>query len=459
MLKRLQLKNFKTWKTLDIEFGTVTGLFGTNSSGKSSIIQFLLLLKQTKMATDRGLTLDFGGDNQLVNLGSFKDVIYKHDDELELLWRIDWSLQSKLNIRDPSEKRSQILTSASEIAHESRVALSDKMLVCKRLRYYFGDYRFSIEPKKSDSTEYSLTATPRPAAMVSTPFKFIRTQARAWALPGPVKTHLFPDQSKTYFQNASFLNQFETEYESMMDSVFYLGPLREYPRRQYPWSGGSPSDVGVRGERTVEAILAATLKKETRNFGGRTRYKSFQEMIAYWLKELNLIHSFKVEEIGSGASLYRTIVQKDSNSSPALLTDVGFGVSQILPALVLLYYVPEGSTVIMEQPEIHLHPSVQSGLADVILNAAKTRNLQVIVESHSEHLLRRLQRRVAEEEVPASDIKLYFADHKNGESILNDLEMDVFGDIKNWPKGFFGDDIGEIAATRKAALQRRINEQ
>ena len=87
-----------------------------------------------------------------------------------------------------------------------------------------------------------------------------------------------------------------------------------------------------------------------------------------------------------------------SSSVTTSLTDVGFGVSQVLPVLVLLYYVPEGSTVLMEQPEIHLHPAVQSGLADVMLSVADVRNVQIVVESHSEHLMRRLQRRVAEEQ-------------------------------------------------------------
>ena len=69
------------------------------------------------------------------------------------------------------------------------------------------------------------------------------------------------------------------------------------------------------------------------------------------------------------------------------MTDVGFGVSQVLPVLVLLYYVPEGSIVLMEQPEIHLHPSVQSDLADVMLEVAHDIvEVQIIVESHSEHL-------------------------------------------------------------------------
>lgn len=241
-----------------------------------------------------------------------------------------------------------------------------------------------------------------------------------------------------------------------MDSIFYLGPLREYPRREYPWAGASPVDVGRRGERTVEAILSATQRGEKRNLGGKTRYKPFQEIVAYWLKELGLIHAFGIEEIGSGANLYRAVVRRDEYSPLALLTDVGFGVSQVLPALVLLYYVPEGSTVVMEQPEIHLHPSVQSGLADVILTVAKTRNIQVIVESHSEHMLRRFQRRVAEGEVKSDLVKLYFCDSAEGESKLVDLEMDIFGDIRNWPKNFFGDEMTEIAETRKAALRRKL---
>jgi predicted ATPase len=138
------------------------------------------------------------------------------------------------------------------------------------------------------------------------------------------------------------------------------------------------------------------------------------------------------------------------------LTDVGFGVSQVLPALVLLYYVPEGSTILMEQPEIHLHPSVQSGLADVILQVAEHRNIQVIVESHSEHLLRRFQRRIAEEKYPANELKLYFCDSTQGVSKLSYLDIDLFGDIRNWPENFFGDEMAEIAATRTAALKRKM---
>lgn len=454
MLKRLYVENFKTWKRLDIKFGCVTGLFGTNSSGKSTILQFLLLLKQTKNATDRGLVLDFGGPDQLVNLGGFKDAVHRHVATETLSWKLAWQLPSPITIYDPSAKRTEVLAASDNLLTESLARLDGPILVSDQLKYKFAGYRFSIERKKPGSTEYQLLCVPPDGA----DFRFIRNKARAWALPGPIKTHLFPDQAKTYFQNSAFLGQLEAEYESMMDSIFYLGPLREYPRREYPWSGASPTDVGRRGERTVEAILSATLRGETRNLGPKTHHKSFQEMIAYWLKQLGLISDFRIEEIGSGANLYRAVVKRDAQSPSALLTDVGFGVSQVLPALVLLYYVPEGSVVLMEQPEIHLHPSVQSGLADVILQVAKNRNLQVVVESHSEHMLRRFQRRVAEEKFESNLVNLYFCDSKNGNSELVDLDLDIFGEIRNWPDNFFGDEMSEVAATRKAILRRKIAE-
>jgi predicted ATPase len=109
-----------------------------------------------------------------------------------------------------------------------------------------------------------------------------------------------------------------------------------------------------------------------------------------------------------------------------LIADVGFGVSQVLPVLVLCYYVPEGSILLLEQPEIHLHPAVQAGLADVFAEVVKERRVQIILESHSEHLLRRLQRRVAEEQLPSDQVALYFTAIENGASRLERLQLDPF---------------------------------
>jgi predicted ATPase len=126
---------------------------------------------------------------------------------------------------------------------------------------------------------------------------------------------------------------------------------------------------------------------------------------------------------------------------------------------VLCYYVPEGSIILLEQPEIHLHPSVQAGLADVFIDAMKTRNVQIVLESHSEHLLRRLQRRVAEETIKPADAALYFCRATDDGSQLTGLDVDLYGSIRNWPKDFFGDEFGEMAAITKATMRRKKGQQ
>ena len=246
------------------------------------------------------------------------------------------------------------------------------------------------------------------------------------------------------------------DYEKLLDRIYYLGPLRDYPQREYTWTGGRPAGVGARGELTINAILAASEKGKTYPMKKVSGKRSFQEAVATRLKEMGLIHSFSVDEIAKGSNIYQAKVVVDKGSPEVLLTDVGFGVSQVLPVIVLLNHVPEGSTVILEQPEIHLHPEVQSRLADAIIEIAETRDLQVIVESHSEHLLRRLQRRVADETIPSELVKLYFVSQESGEARLADIGLTEYGEIENWPEHFFGDEMGEIAATRKAAIERKM---
>jgi predicted ATPase len=454
MLTRLRFQNFKSWRKVDLPLAPLTALFGANSSGKSSLLQFLLLLKQTKDSPDRSLALDFGGEDSAADLGSFRDAVYAHQEDEAISWHLKWLLSEELRIADPSGKRSEALFSGNGLEIASSVGLRNKNVVGDLLEYHFSNSRFILRREK-DRPGFQLEAR------TTNDFRFIRTVGRKWDLPGPTKSYAFPDQARTYFQNSQFLSEFETAYVKQMDAILHLGPLRDYPKRQYIWAGSSPIDVGRRGERTIEAILAATARGEQRNLRAKARRRPFQEMVAWWLKELGLIHSFRITEVAQGAGLYRAMVKRDLESPETSITDVGFGVSQILPALVLLYYAPEGSTVILEQPEIHLHPAVQSALADVIITTVKSRNIQIILESHSEHLLQRLLRRIAEGEsspyprISPEDVKLFFCQLIQGTSRINALNVNLFGSIENWPEDFFGDQFGELAAREEAALKRQ----
>jgi len=314
------------------------------------------------------------------------------------------------------------------------------------MAYTFAGHRFSVRRKRTPR-KYDLGCDPED-------FQFLRTRGRPWDLPAPEKCYGFPDQARAYFQNAGFLSDLQLAFEQLFGRIYYLGPLREYPRREYQWAGEQPVDVGQRGERAVEALLASRDRGQTVSRGRGVKRKTVEEMVAYWMQEMRLVHRFRVEPITRTSNLYRVWVTKDTGGAEVLITDVGFGVSQVLPILVLCYYVPKQSTIILEHPEIHLHPTAQAALADVFLDAVKTRSVQIILESHSEHLLRRLQRRIAEKELDAEEAAFYFCGMDAGETIVTPLKLDMFGNITNWPKDFFGDSFGETAAMSRAIGRR-----
>jgi predicted ATPase len=162
-----------------------------------------------------------------------------------------------------------------------------------------------------------------------------------------------------------------------------------------------------------------------------------------------------------GLREYRVRVKVSETSSEVSIPDVGFGVSQVLPVVVESFYAQPNSTVIIEQPELHLHPAVQLNLADLFIAAVQSleagvdRNVQFIIESHSEHFLRRLQRRIAEQKIAKEEVAIYFCDSGPRGSTITPLEIDPYGNISNWPPNFFGDQMTEIAETQKAGIRRR----
>lgn len=455
MITKLRIDKFKSWRsTNDIRFSKLTGFFGTNSSGKTSLLQLLLLLKQTAESSDRSQVLDLGNERSFLELGTFKDIIFKHNIDESLEFEIEWSLDKTFKIADP-EKKNVMLFEGKDLSFKSTIRQTPQgKIYVDGFSYTFDNATFQVKRKKED--KYDLF----PKKSINGEkggFKFNRQPGRAWDLPVPIKCYGFPDQVKAYYTNAGFLADLQLKFEELFAGVYYLGPLRDYPRRQYTWAGAQPADMGRRGEQVIDAMLGAreNSQKISRGQGrGKTRL-TVEEYVAHWLKELELIDKFHVQQIVEAGNLYQVLLKISSQSPEVKITDVGFGVSQILPVITLCYYVPEGSTVIIEQPEIHLHPKVQAGLADVFIDAIEKKNIRIILESHSEHLLRRLQRRIAEERFSSDSSALYFCETIKGESVLKQLEIDLYGNILNWPQGFFGDEMDELAAMSDAIYKRK----
>ena len=452
MITKLSIKNFKGWKnTGPIKLEPITVFFGANSTGKSSIGQFLMMLKQTAASPDRNRVLHPGDSQSAVDLGTFEDLMYQHDMASTLEFSLAWKLPQPLVIEDVLEKAS---VQGNSIEFSAVIGYED---TCREFHYRL---------LKDDAEKISLAMTAQQKhgnyQLSAEGMKLVRRPGRVWPLPSPTRFFGFPDEMVNYYQNADSLSDLALAMQELLKKVAYLGPLREEPKRGYTWTGETPEDVGRRGELWVSAFLAAS--ERVINPGYKKRGCRFDEYIARWLKMLGIIHSFEVTSVGQGQRDYRVRVQTRPGVPVVAIPDVGFGVSQVLPVIVESLYAPPNSTVIIEQPELHLHPAVQQNLADLFINAVQCRekgqprNVQFVVESHSEHFLRRLQRRVAEGSLPKADLAAYFCDTGSDGSILVPLNMNSDGNITNWPKDFFGDQMTDIAEMQLAAIRRQQTE-
>lgn len=311
-----------------------------------------------------------------------------------------------------------------------------------------------VERKVSEKGEYNLSASP---------YALTRNKMRAWPLGSPTKFYGFPDEISAYYQNADFVKDFSLQLEQLLRSIRYLGPLRSKGQRLYNWAGGEPESVGFSGETTISALLSAKDRELNLRKSGRKRV--FQQLVAEKLQQLELIESFYVKQISPSHKDYEVKVKTPGSPSAVDLPDVGFGLSQVLPVIVECFYAPPGSILFIEQPELHLHPQAQAHLADLFIDVlasridGKERGIQLIIETHSEHFLNRLQRRIAENDdawpISPGDVAAYFAHTTGTESKLQMLDVDEYGNIKNWPDKFFGDSMGDLFEMSKAAAKRR----
>jgi predicted ATPase len=449
MITSLELQNFKSWKN-PAKFGLspLTGIFGSNSSGKTSLLQALLILKQTVQSQDRKRVFNTGDSQSLIDIGTFYDVVHNHDSKSIIKLSVGWNLEKPIIVKRP-ERRKEVMFTIKELGFETNIKEESEKIVVDNFMYSFDEYKFGMlrSPSQQDASRnrYSLT---------SKAYRPRRHLGRAWQLPSPVKCYGFPDEVNAYYQNLGFLSDIVLEFENVFNRrLAYLGPLREYPGRRYVWAGESPNDVGRKGEDAISALLAAKTAGIMIRRGRGSKSKNIEEIIAEWLKKWGMIDSFEIKKIANNRKDYEVKVRRNENSPEVLITEMGFGVSQLLPVMVLCYYMKEGSTIILEQPEIHLHPAVQAGLADLLIDVVKTRKLQIIVESHSEHLLRRLQRRIAEQKIESKDVCLYFCETDGNKSTGNKLNLDLFGQISNWPKDFFGDSLGDMLEMTKHIIK------
>lgn len=250
--------------------------------------------------------------------------------------------------------------------------------------------------------------------------------------------------------------------------VRYLGPLRDEPRPVYPLEAlENTTDVGYRGEHTA-AVLYLYGDTNVRFIGPEElesgspvregRQAKLRHAVSAWLRYMGVADDVLATDAGVfGNQLQVTTEGLDKKHD---LTNVGVGVSQVLPIVVSALLAPQTSILIFEQPELHLHPKVQARLADFFYSIALS-GKQCILESHSEYMIDRFRRRIAEEKENRlqSMLALYFTEKSRGETKCRRVNVSRYGSIVDWPKDFFEQSQNETKILLEAASAKRLWEK
>lgn len=244
----------------------------------------------------------------------------------------------------------------------------------------------------------------------------------------------------------------------------YLGPLREEPKRYYLFSDLRLLDIGLKGENTTQVLTIKqrdtikfiNIKRKDDSFKFTKTSKTLLSGVNEWLKTMNLQQLKPTTTMELITKMLVNYSDKQPKDSSVSLPDIGFGVSQVLPVLVEVLRMEKNETIILEQPEIHLHPRLQGDLADFILCNSRL-GKKFIIETHSEYFLKRLCLRIAQfkDQDLSKMISMFFV-VKNSDgrgSKIIDVEIDEFGRIIKWPKGFL--DENEDALILKASVRKQ----
>jgi predicted ATPase len=439
VLTAFKAENYKPFANTNwIQIRPITLTFGHNSSGKSALLSILPMLKQSIEDPDLQTPFIFASETG-VDLGAFEEVSYLHKVSLNNPIRFHLELTASQNDKDKdvrqdimsrrfyrsldllklNSERIQFEVSANynkkqrQIAiTESSVYVGDKLIFRAYRKTTAENQAWHFEPEELENSDIRM----------------------AWHHFVP-RLFSFRDRDEKRIEVYSDLSNIVAQSLSQsLRKLVHIGPLRDFPKRAYRLTGESPRDVGQRGENWLNILLRA-----------RSRDKLVSE-VNRWLDRLG--YSLRIDW---GKQGFVHPLLKDKNGLEISLKDTGFGISQILPLLIQGFSCAPGTILILEQPEIHLHPKAQAELGDMLI-AIASRGVRLIIETHSEHLLLRLQRRIAEESInkdgliSPTDLSIYFIEQKDSGSVIHNVEVSNRGEFIDPPKkllAFFSDDYIE----------------
>ena len=426
-ISKIRLLDFKCFADSgEIPLAPLTVIFGRNNTGKSSILQSILLLRQTLDSPEYGPCLDLRGP--LYQAGSYADIVHQHKVRQNVVMDFEFA-RGKTPVRIDLEFSSDEPQPARLVRLKVDPFVADPVEI-KRGRGRGGPYEFFISGESQGSEKDAL-------------FRFPQNGFFPLIGPEPPKVGR---RNERHERSRDFARDALQAFESVLRSMRAVGAFRQQPIRRYEYQGRASETIDAAGRSVVDALIEDSLRR------GKKRGELFSS-VNRWLKTVGCVRVLPFRRISKTARIFEVRLRDTDSGRWANFADVGFGIGQAFPVFVEGLRTPEGGTFVVQEPEIHLHPDAQLGMADFLVSLAKS-GRHVIAETHSENLLLRIRRSMTGR-TPAlrrEDVSiLYVTKRPDGTSHVIPLEMDEMAQIKNWPKGFM-----EEATDERMAILRKV---
>lgn len=384
MLEKVHIENFKSLGNISLDFKKFNVLIGLNSTGKTSVLQALAFLKQN--VGRRSIAYDAS----LVRLGSFTDVVYKHNVDLSVKTQLTF-LRKKKNV--------------SYCVKLSQRGALEELVVNGNRDWWIGE-----------------------------PYNIIHLPS-----PGTGQFTSIESHQKFAADQGSFL-------ESWFRSMLYLPMVRGFTNYGYPLSDTAPSLRDVFHHSGTLSSLETHLSNLIQGIDSKSKkdlsYKRQLDKISLRLSRLGVSLEPTVAE------RHRVIPGLREGDLWLSAVNSGFGTNQIIQVIILGSLADIGTLIMIEEPEIHLHPAMQREVTSILVDIANE-GKQILITTHSEHMLLNARRLVLEGKLSSGDVKIYYFEKVKGETKVSEVKITEEGVFEGGLPGFLDYEIEELNALLK----------
>lgn len=411
MIKAFNISNFKSLRNVHLPLGKLTLLTGANNSGKSSILYSLLALKNTianpNQSMDACLTLPF------INLGGFQQTVYNKEEDKQIVLEITAAIDE------------------IEVKYALGMGKISSFLKITGIKpYQFDaqlDIAFPYPANKVNGFEFLVKGYKViyswNGVLISNVSKTIALDGMSELEKGILALQAITNRSEKSIEKEATYRIFELPIAELAGMDFV--PMRRGFTQ--PYYAAVPLSSQIVTEEQIATLLA-----NDRELAGK---------VAFYLEKI-VQRSFSVYSPPGISSIYLQTMDR-ANGFTADLVNEGLGTNQLVTILTKVLQ-QNNRFICIDEPEIHLHPTIIDKLVAVLIEVAEKENKQFLISTHSEHFVNSILKKVVEEQIEHDDVKVYYLDKKGKDTTVELQEINADGQIRGGLKNFYATELDNL---------------